>query len=113
MILYLFFPFATFAQFPAEIIHNGGAGLLVKSINSFSTIDVESYNDDAALRFLNNGTLKYVISTFGGDLGFYETGTVTLRVSIETGTGNVSIQGTISKGGGSFKIDHPLHPESP
>ncbi|MBS1787623.1 MAG: hypothetical protein JST85_07875 [Acidobacteria bacterium] len=27
-------------------------------------------------------------------------------------TGNVSVTGTLSKGGGSFKIDHPLDPEN-
>ncbi|MFN0110004.1 MAG: hypothetical protein ACKVZH_14205 [Blastocatellia bacterium] len=27
-------------------------------------------------------------------------------------TGNVSVSGTLSKGGGSFKIDHPLDPEN-
>ena len=28
------------------------------------------------------------------------------------GTGNLSVAGTLSKGGGSFKIDHPLDPEN-
>jgi trimeric autotransporter adhesin len=29
-----------------------------------------------------------------------------------TGGGNVQVTGTLSKGGGSFKIDHPLDPEN-
>ena len=106
-----FLTFNAYAQ-PGEFVSNGGTGLLVKSIASFSSIDVESANDDAALRFLNSGALKYIITTFGGDLSFYESGSVTPKLSIQSGTGNVTIQGTISKGGGSFKIDHPVHPET-
>ncbi|HMB94073.1 MAG TPA: hypothetical protein VKP65_24705, partial [Rhodothermales bacterium] len=34
------------------------------------------------------------------------------RIEIEDGTGTVNIPGTLSKGGGSFKIDHPIDPEN-
>jgi hypothetical protein len=47
---------------------------------------------------------------------FDENGATTLMTLGETGnlsvTGNAAIAGLLSKGGGSFKIDHPLEPEN-
>jgi hypothetical protein len=42
-----------------------------------------------------------------GDIGIRSTG----RVAAAQFIGNVSISGTLSKGGGGFTIDHPLEPE--
>ena len=33
-------------------------------------------------------------------------------LTIAAGTGNVKIRGNLSKGGGAFKIDHPLDPKN-
>jgi hypothetical protein len=45
-----------------------------------------------------------------GGLDFYTNGAK--RMTIAAATGAVAIMGTLSKGGGSFKIDHPLDPEN-
>jgi hypothetical protein len=42
-------------------------------------------------------------------LDFYTNGTKRITIS---STGSVAVIGTLSKGGGSFKIDHPLDPEN-
>jgi hypothetical protein len=42
-------------------------------------------------------------------LDFYTGSACRMRI---TGGGNVQVTGTLSKGGGSFKIDHPLDPEN-
>ena len=111
--LICFFPFILVAQ-QGEILHPGqGVGLVVKSISSFSTIDVDAFNGDAAFRFLKNGVTGFVMHSdaLNGDLKFTEFGQPT-RMTISSGTGNVHIAGILSKGGGAFKIDHPMDPEN-
>jgi len=65
----------------------------------------------------NNGSLSvglYGESTNGFAVyGFTSNGTVALFYGGELSvSGNLSVSGTVSKGGGSFKIDHPLDPEN-
>jgi len=51
------------------------------------------------------GELEYRDNA-GGDVGMYlQSGTVSI-------SGDLSVTGNVSKGGGSFKIDHPLDPEN-
>jgi hypothetical protein len=52
----------------------------------------------------------YGSSTHGGGIGGYFTGPPSSGWA-GVFQGNVSVTGTLSKGGGSFKIDHPLDPE--
>ena len=49
------------------------------------------------------GTALVATATGGGTAGLF-TGNVKV-------TGNLTVTGTVSKGGGSFRIDHPLDPE--
>jgi len=73
-----------------------------------------------------DGAYKYIVSDFasyynqsGGDHTWYTApsgtagaaATLTERMRI-TNSGNVTINGSLSKGSGSFKIDHPLKPET-
>ncbi|MCB0667330.1 MAG: hypothetical protein KDC80_15995 [Saprospiraceae bacterium] len=96
-----------------EVVHPGGEGLVVRSSSSFSTIDVDASDGDAAFRLLDNGSRKWVIhfDPLDGSLKFTEFANPT-ALTISSGTGDVDIRGNISKGGGSFKIDHPLDPEN-
>jgi hypothetical protein len=50
----------------------------------------------------------YINSSLGGTF-FFRNNNGSNLMTIDT-SGNVSIKGNISKGGGSFKIDHPLDP---
>ena len=80
--------------------------------------DLDAANGDAALRFQKAGISQWNIrnNPSNNDLQFFETGGGGERMRIEDGTGNVNIStnlnvvGTISKGAGAFKIDHPLDP---
>jgi hypothetical protein len=54
---------------------------------------------------LVTGTASWYDALFNGDLG------IRVDKNVSVG-GNVSVVGTVSKGGGSFKIDHPLDPEN-
>ena len=46
-----------------DILHGGTDGLRVKSTASYSTVDVDAFSGDAALRFFENGSLNWVIRT--------------------------------------------------
>jgi hypothetical protein len=104
-----------------DILHGGGVGILNKSSLSFATIDIDAFSGDAALRFAKAGVSQWNIRNqpINNDLQIIEMGGNGIeRFRIENTTGKVVISGaaqvvgTLSKGGGSFKIDHPLDPEN-
>ncbi len=71
---------------------------------------------------IDNSKASWALRVSGGtdDIGFFRAppgsnSFATVMRVISTGatiTGNLSVSGTVSKGGGSFKIDHPLDPEN-
>lgn len=61
-------------------------------------INVESYSG------VPGESAIYAKNTSGGKAGYF-LGDVTIQ-------GNLNVTGSVSKGGGSFKIDHPLDPEN-
>jgi hypothetical protein len=70
-----------------------------------------SYNDPGVLGFSSDGAGVYGISDT--DVGVYGYSSNNLAALLEgnvTITGNLAIAGTLQKGGGSFRIDHPLDP---
>jgi hypothetical protein len=103
-----------------DVVHGGATGIRSKSTSSFSVVDIDASNGDAALRFQRAGVSQWNIrnNPSNNDLQFFELGGGGERMRIEDGTGNVNISGnlnvvgTISKGAGAFKIDHPLDPEN-
>jgi hypothetical protein len=77
--------------------------------------DSNSGNLEPALTFGASSTAGIASArTMGspnqGGLDFYTNGTK--RMTIAATTGTVAVMGTLTKGGGSFKIDHPLDPEN-
>ncbi len=94
--------------FSGRVTATGGA-------DDFGSLAVERSTAVAgpAMRVRVDGATKLVVDANGGvTVGASNTGgnvppTNGLRVA-----GNASIGGTLSKGGGSFKIDHPLDPEN-
>jgi hypothetical protein len=60
------------------------------------------------LQFLNAGSTPLVTMQFNGHVGI-GTSSPSEKLSV---TGNVTISGSLSKGSGSFKIDHPIKPET-
>jgi hypothetical protein len=83
------------------IIQKGGA-----TITSTSDLGLYAAAPGEFIRFTTNG----------GGFVWYSDGAVNpgggaARMQL-TSTGNLSVVGSLSKGGGSFKIDHPLDPEN-
>jgi hypothetical protein len=78
----------------AAYISNVGSG---DGIRAYA--DVSSGNNWGAIYAINNGTSPAVYGySSGGPAAYLQ--------------GNVTVTGNLSKGGGSFKIDHPLDPEN-
>lgn len=44
-----------------EVVHGGATGILTRSTAGFSVNDINAFDGDAALRFSNNGTLRWNI----------------------------------------------------
>ena len=84
-------------------------------------VQVEAWNADA-LRVTNTGSGRGVRVTTDGDTGVWvQTTGASAYAALDAGRssdsqlaakfrGRVEVNGTLSKGGGSFKIDHPLDP---
>jgi hypothetical protein len=105
-------------SYKLDVLHGGSTGIRSKSISSFSVVDIDAQSGDAALRFQRAGAGQWNIrnNPSTDDLQIFELGGGGERMRIENTTGNVvlasnlTVTGTLAKGAGSFKIDHPLDP---
>lgn len=97
-----------------DVLHGGATGIRSRSSSSYSLVDIDASTGDAALRFGKAGVYQWNIrnNPENDDLQFFELNNGGERMRIENNTGRVVIPGTLVKGGGSFKIDHPLDPEN-
>ncbi len=50
-----------------DVLHGGSNGLRIKSSNQYSVVDIDAFNGDAALRFFNNGSKKWILRSFTND----------------------------------------------
>jgi hypothetical protein len=90
---------------------SGSAGYGVYGVNNASSGNaIGVYGNSASPTGIGvsanataGGTALLAIASGGGTAGQF-TGNVKI-------TGNLTVSGTVSKGGGSFRIDHPLDPE--
>jgi hypothetical protein len=75
-----------------------------------STFHIDSPNGDIPFRVQISGTTKLKVESNGGvAIGSNYDPVPANGLKVK---GNVDIVGSLSKGGGSFKIDHPLDPEN-
>ncbi|MER0440441.1 hypothetical protein [Emticicia sp. W12TSBA100-4] len=76
-----------------DILNNGEVGIRVKSSSTFTTIDIDAFNGDAALRFAKSGIIKWNVRNepLGDDFQIFEFGGGGSRFQIEKGTGNIGI----------------------
>jgi hypothetical protein len=87
---------------------SGGSngGLAVIAVGGSSLGGAGASSGDAIVAFAGrgpNGAANGLAGAFSGDV----------RIASFSGSpGNLSVAGTLSKGGGSFKIDHPLDPDN-
>jgi hypothetical protein len=80
---------------PSNTISSAGAGVLGIGANASHGLHGISDSGNGVFGFSTSGTGVFGQST-SGNAGFFQ--------------GNVTVTGTLSKGGGAFKIDHPLSP---
>ena len=109
-----------------DVEHGGSTGIRNKSTASFSVLDIDAFNGDAALRFANNGVNQWNIrnNPANDNLQVFELGGGGERLTFENTTGNVGINmstptARLHVGGNftatgvkAFTIDHPLDPEN-
>jgi hypothetical protein len=97
-----------------DVEHGGSTGIRSRSTASFSVVDIDGQSGDAALRFQRAGVNQWNTrnNPANDDYQIFELGGGGERMRIENTTGNIVIPGNLSKGGGSFRIDHPLDPEN-
>jgi hypothetical protein len=79
--------------YPLEVEYPGGTGMQVRSTSIYSTIDIDAYSGDAALRFFEQGNGRWNMRNGPDtdDLEFYELGGGGLRLILQRLTGNLGI----------------------
>ncbi len=104
----------TSPSYKLDVEHGGATGIRSKSTSTFSVVDIDAQNGDAALRFQKAGVNQWNTrnNPANDDYQIFELGGGGERMRIENTTGNIVIPGNLSKGGGSFRIDHPLDPQN-
>jgi hypothetical protein len=87
-----------------DVLHSGSTGIRSQSSNSFSVVDIDAVNGDAALRFQKAGVGQWNTRNRPSDdyYEIFELGGGGSRVVIQDGTGNVGIGETTSP---SYKLD--------
>lgn len=90
------------------VSHGGGTGLGVNSTAGFSVVDINAFNGDGALRFLNNGVSDWHIGNGSlgspGGLDFWDLKAGVNRMMIQNGTGNVGI--STNNPGARFHVEN-------
>ncbi len=108
-----------------HVLHGGSTGIKVESSASFSTVDIDAFSGDAALRFQKNGTGMWNTrnNPSTDDYEIFELGSAS-RLRIQDATGFVGINTSTptvrlhvigdftASGVKAFTIDHPLDPEN-
>lgn len=103
------------AAYRLDVQHSGATGIRVRSTATFSVMDIDASNGDAALRFAKAGVNQWNIRNNPGtdDLQIFELGGGGERLRIENTTGRVVVNGDFTASGAkAFTIDHPLDPEN-
>jgi hypothetical protein len=96
-----------------DVLHGGATGIRSRSSNTFSVVDIDAQNGDAALRFQKAGVNQWNTRNNPGtdDYQIFELGGGGERVRIENGTGKVVVSGDFTAlGVKAFTMDYPLDP---
>ena len=103
----------TSPSYKLDVLHGGSTGIRSRSDNSFSVIDIDGQNGDAALRFQKAGVNQWNTRNNPGtdDYQIFELGGGGERLRIENTTGKVVVSGDFTAVGVKlFTMDHPLDP---
>lgn len=93
----------TAPSYKLDVLHGGATGIRSRSSSTFSLIDIDAANGDAALRFAKAGVNQWNIRNNPGndDLQVFELGGGGERLAIKDATGNIAIGGA----DGSYRLD--------
>ena len=100
-------------SYKLDVEHGGSTGIRSKSTSTFSVIDIDGANGDAALRYAKAGVNQWNVRNNPGtdDYQIFELGGGGERLRIENTTGRVVINGDFTVvGAKAFTMDHPLDP---
>lgn len=108
----------TSPSYRLDVLHGGATGIRSRSSSTFSLMDIDAANGDAALRFVKAGVNQWNMrnNPANDDLQIFELGGGGERLRIENGTGHVVIGGNFTSGGTitgavkNFLIDDPRDP---
>ncbi len=96
-----------------DVLHTGATGIRSRSSGTFSVIDIDGANGDAALRYAKAGVNQWNVRNNPGtdDYQIFELGGGGERMRIENTTGRVVVDGDFTVvGAKAFTMDHPLDP---
>ncbi len=100
-------------SYKLDVLHGGATGIRSRSSSTFSLIDIDAANGDAALRFAKAGVNQWNIrnNPATDDLQIFELGGGGERMRIDNTTGQVVVSGDFTAlGVKAFTMDHPLDP---
>ena len=108
---------------PQDILHitkdqNAATSIRIDNTNSNGEMSLELWDggsEEAFFRHINNSDVLEIGNADSGDeVDFYLGSTRIMNFDAGDVTiyGDLDVIGTLSKGGGTFKIDHPLDPEN-
>jgi hypothetical protein len=95
---------------PLSVDNAGGTGIQLRNTGSANeAVSIDNSGTGHGLRINNSGGTRalYVVNSNGGYAGWFAGSSADVVVE-----GNLDVGGTLTKGGGSFEIDHPLDPEN-
>ncbi|MGB3006155.1 MAG: hypothetical protein WBC06_06585 [Chitinophagaceae bacterium] len=96
-----------------DVLHGGATGIRSRSSGTFSLMDIDAANGDAALRFAKAGVNQWNTrnNPATDDYQIFELGGGGERLRIENTTGNVVVSSDFTViGTKAFTMDHPLDP---
>ncbi len=96
-----------------DVLHGGATGIRSRSSSTFSLVDIDADNGDAALRFAKAGVNQWNTrnNPATDDYQIFELGGGGERLRIENTTGNVVVSSDFTVlGTKAFTMDHPLDP---
>ncbi len=103
-------------SYKLDVLHGGATGIRSKSSSSFSVVDIDAFNGDAALRFQENGTGRWNTRNQPGtnDYQIFQLGGGGQRMIINSATGYIGV-GSMASAlnnlhvAGTFRSDEQLH----
>ena len=102
-------------SYKLDVEHGGATGIRSRSTSTFSVIDIDGANGDAALRFAKAGVNQWNTrnNPATDDYQIFELGGGGERMRIDNTTGKVWVNGDFTVvGTKAFTMDHPLDPEN-